>query len=414
MNIRLEPSLLFGEKTIRVPGSKSETNRLLLLRALYPELQIENMSDSDDSDAMRTALIGNDHIDVGHAGTAMRFLTAFFAIQRGRTVTITGSARMKQRPIKILVDALRTLGAEITYLEDEGYPPLRIVGRDLISDQVSLAADVSSQYISALLLIAPKLPNGLKILLTGIVTSRPYINMTLSLLKQIGAECSFEDREISVSPLHNVNRETVIIVESDWSAASYFYSIVALSPVGSSLRLQNFRSESFQGDIKIIKIYKLFGVQSSFDNGVLQIRKKGVQLTKIELDCNDTPDIAQTIVVTCFGLGISCHLTGLHTLVIKETDRLHALKTEITKLGGKAEITYNSIYLYPASHCNQEVVINSYDDHRMAMAFATLGVKVAINIADAEVVSKSYPAFWQDIAQLGLLKPESLTDTIQS
>jgi 3-phosphoshikimate 1-carboxyvinyltransferase len=414
VNIRLEPFPLITDKPIRVPGSKSETNRLLLLRALYPELRIENMSDSDDSEAMLAALTGKDYIDVGHAGTAMRFLTAYFAIQQGRTVTITGSARMKQRPIKILVDALRILGAEITYLEDEGYPPLKIVGKKINTDQVSIAADVSSQYISSLLLIAPKLPNGLKILLTGKITSLPYINMTLSLLKQIGAECNFYDREISISPLLHVSAEKPIVVESDWSAASYYYSIVALSPVATSLRLQNFRPDSFQGDNKLIEVYKLFGVESSFDKGILQIQKQEVQLKHFDLDCNDTPDIAQTVVVTCLGLGVSCHLTGLHTLVIKETDRLQALKTEITKLGGKVEITYDSLYLNPPSHCNSDVLINTYDDHRMAMAFAPLGSKVAINIADAEVVSKSYPSFWEDIAQLGLTKSESGDDTIQS
>ncbi len=389
---------------IVITGSKSESNRLLLLQALYPELRIENVSNSDDSEVMQKALKSTSNlIDISHAGTAMRFLTAFFSTQEGREITITGSARMKERPIQVLVQALNTLGADITYLESEGCPPLKIEGRSLLKDQVSLKANVSSQYISALLLIAPKLKNGLELNLKGEITSVPYINMTLDLLNQIGVKTTFENNKIEVSPLESLSpHQKTLTVESDWSSASYFYSIVALSPVGTELTLSSYKKDSLQGDSVLANIYTDFGVFTTFeDNSITLLKKADCQLQTIDCQLKDAPDIAQTIAVTCFGLGISCHLTGLHTLKIKETDRLVALKTELEKLGAEVEITDDSLKLKTFTNINDNVTISTYHDHRMAMAFAPLGLKTNLQIEDAMVVSKSYPTFWEDLKVIG-------------
>ncbi|MBA6154109.1 3-phosphoshikimate 1-carboxyvinyltransferase [Gelidibacter maritimus] len=399
---------------IVITGSKSESNRLLLLQALYPEIKIENISNSDDSKVMQAALKStSNHIDISHAGTAMRFLTAFFATQEEREITITGSARMKERPIQVLVDALNTLGADISYLETEGCPPLKINGKLLSNNKVSLKANVSSQYISALLLIAPKLKNGLELTLEGEITSVPYINMTLDLLNQIGVETHFENNKIKISPLESLSPDqTPLTVESDWSSASYFYSIVALSAVGTEITLSSYRQNSLQGDIVLSDIYTDFGVETKFDNNsITLLKKEEYQLKPIDCDLKNAPDIAQTIAVTCFGLGISCHLTGLHTLKIKETDRLVALKTELEKLGAKVSITENSLsleahQLFGSASQGQRSqglgeIIATYHDHRMAMAFAPLGLKINLRIEDAMVVSKSYPSFWEDLEKVG-------------
>lgn len=387
--------------SINITGSKSETNRLLLLKALYPTIYLENKSNSDDSDVMQMALVTKDSvIDIHHAGTAMRFLTAFFAIQDGRMVTLTGSARMKQRPIKILVDALVQLGVTITYLENEGFPPIRIEGRKIIANKVSLSADVSSQYISALLLIAPKLDNGLELTLDGIITSIPYINMTLGLLNELGIKTCFRDNKIIVLPKEEVTPMTMVI-ESDWSSASYFYSIVALSE-NAEIQLSSYKKNSLQGDSALAEIYKELGVETIFERSTVLLKKqKKCQPLSVTFQLNNTPDIAQTIAVTCFGLGIECHLTGLHTLKVKETDRLEALKTELTKLGAQIAVTNDSLTLEASHKINPDIVIPTYNDHRMAMAFAPLAIKTPIVIKEAEVVSKSYPDFWKDIKKLG-------------
>ena len=410
MNLLLKKLKLETQNSkLKISGSKSETNRLLLLQALYPEIKVENASNSDDSKVMLNALAITNHpssitqtIDVHHAGTAMRFLTAFFAIQEGREVVLTGSDRMKERPIKILVDALNQLGAEITYEEQQGFSPLKIKGKKLTKSKVSLSANVSSQYISALLLIAPKLENGLELNLEGEITSVSYIKMTLALLNEIGVKTSFENNTIKVSHHPSPIIQYPIIVESDWSSASYWYSIIALSEIGSQITLSSFKQNSLQGDSALVEIYKNFGVESVFNSNEITLHKvENLKPATLNLELNTCPDIAQTIAVTSFGLGISCNLTGLHTLKIKETDRLEALKTELTKLGATISITNNSLTLEPSENINSNVCISTYQDHRMAMAFAPLALKVPIIIENAEVVSKSYPAFWEDVKQIG-------------
>ncbi|WP_445715630.1 3-phosphoshikimate 1-carboxyvinyltransferase [Flavobacterium sp.] len=415
MNLLLQLSSIQHPAPIKITGSKSETNRLLLLQALYPNLILENTSNSDDSEVMQKALTNTHHpspntqaIDVHHAGTAMRFLTAFFAIQEGKEVVLTGSSRMKERPIKILVDALIQLGAEIAYQENEGFPPIKIKGRKIIQNRVSLPANVSSQYISALLLIAPKLENGLELTLEGEITSVPYIKMTLALLNQIGVRATFEDNIIKVTHHPSPITHHPIIVESDWSSASYWYSIVALSVIGTQVTLYSYKENSLQGDSTLIEIYKDFGVETIFnkDNSIAITKTQNHQLSIVNYQLNNCPDIAQTIAVTCFGLGMGCHLTGLHTLKIKETDRLEALKIELTKLGAKISVTNDSLTLENSNSINENIAIATYQDHRMAMAFAPLALKVPIQINNTEVVSKSYPDFWNDLKKVGFLIKE--------
>lgn len=407
MNLHLNKSTIHKASTIQITGSKSESNRLLLLQALYPEIKITNVSNSDDSVLMSKALASQDNIiDIHHAGTAMRFLTAYFSTQDGRYIELTGSKRMKERPIAILVDALNQLGAAISYKENQGFPPLLIKGKKLTKNKVTLKANVSSQYISALLLIAPKLENGIELTLDGEITSVPYIKMTLSLLEEIGVKTKFEGNLITIAPKKQseVNAQQ-LTVESDWSSASYFYSIAAMSAIGTSITLSSYKQNSLQGDSALATIYKSFGVTTTFkDNSVTLQKVEEVTLdTQINFDLKNAPDIAQTISVTAFGLGLECHLTGLHTLKIKETDRLVALKTEIEKLGGQVAITDNSLTLKKATNRQQNITIATYNDHRMAMAFAPLALKVPIIIEDSKVVSKSYPTFWDDLAALGFI-----------
>lgn len=404
MNITLQKSKIAKQSSIEITGSKSESNRLLLLQALYPEFKLENISNSDDSNLMTKALNTNSKIvDIHHAGTAMRFLTAYFSIQEGKEVLLTGSKRMKERPIKILVEALQDLGADITYEENEGFPPIKINGKKLTNNKVSLKANVSSQYISALLLIASKLENGIELTLEGEITSVPYINMTLSLLDEIGLETSFIGNTITVKPNTQYLKPKTLVVESDWSSASYYFSIVALSDVGTQITLSSYKENSLQGDSALVDIYKHFGVETTYSNNAIIIKKASKVIPKLPIEFNltNSPDIAQTIVVTCFALGLACNLTGLHTLKIKETDRLVALKTEIEKLGGEVTITNESLHLATSKTINEMVSIATYNDHRMAMAFAPLAIKASINIEDAEVVSKSYPTFWDDLKSIG-------------
>jgi 3-phosphoshikimate 1-carboxyvinyltransferase len=416
VNLKIEKSKVVSRKLkVAITGSKSETNRLLLLQALYPNITLENTSNSDDSEVMTKALNSpftthhSQLVDIHHAGTAMRFLTAFFAIQEGKEVLLTGSSRMKERPIKILVEALKQLGASISYEENEGFPPIKITGKKLTKNRVSLPANVSSQYISALLLIAPKLENGLELTLEGEITSGPYIKMTLALLDEIGVETSFTGNVITVKPELSIgNRQ--LSIESDWSSASYFYSIVALSALGTEIQLSTYKQNSLQGDSVLAEIYQSFGVMTSFneDNSITISKTDNQQSAIVSFDLNSSPDIAQTIAVTCFGLGIGCHLTGLHTLKIKETDRLEALKMELSKFGATISVTNNSLTLEPSDVMHSNVTIATYQDHRMAMAFAPLALKVPIAIQDAEVVSKSYPTFWKDLKTIGfsILKEE--------
>tara|TARA_R110002012_G_scaffold62168_6_gene163418 strand:+ start:58431 stop:59660 length:1230 start_codon:yes stop_codon:yes gene_type:complete len=389
-------------KSIAITGSKSETNRSLLLQALFPNIKIENLSNSDDGGVMQKGLTKSSGVvDIHHAGTAMRFLTAYFASQEGKRVVLTGSQRMQERPIKVLVEALQSLGADIQYEKTAGYPPLRITGKKLEKSQVSLPANISSQYISALLLIAPSLENGLELELIGKITSIPYIKMTLALLEQIGVQTSFEGNKISIAPKQIV-ADTTLVVESDWSSASYFYSIVAMCEVGTEIQLSSYKQSSLQGDSILAKIYNDFGVETTFSDNTILLKKTGDALSNhLEYDLSNAPDIAQTIAVTCLGLGVGCHLIGLHTLPIKETDRLAALQTELGKFGATVDIDSESLTLQPHSNLKGEVAVDTYNDHRMAMAFGPLALKVDFVVNDAEVVSKSYPDFWNDLKTLG-------------
>ncbi len=402
MNLLLQAASCKLQAAIQITGSKSETNRLLLLQALFSNITLQNTSNSDDSEVMQKALKGNDvTVDIHHAGTAMRFLTAFFAINQGREVVLTGSSRMQERPIKVLVEALKQLGAQISYEKEVGYPPIRIKGQKITAFKVAIPANVSSQYISALLLIAPKLENGIELTLVGQVTSVPYIKMTLALLNDLNIKTHFEANVIRVYPKQEV-LDSVMIVESDWSSASYFYSIVALAEIGTEITLSSYKRNSLQGDSALVEIYKIFGVETIFKETKIVLRKvANCQLPIVNCELNSTPDIAQTIVVTCLGLGIGCYLSGLHTLKIKETDRLEALKIELTKLGATISVTNDSLTLMATNTINSKVSIATYNDHRMAMAFAPLALKVPIIIENAEVVSKSYPDFWNDLKSLG-------------
>lgn len=400
-----------ADDIITISGSKSESNRLLILQKLYPEIVLKNLSNSDDTRLLLEALNSNKKtIDIHHAGTAMRFLTAYYATQEGKEVIITGSSRMKERPIKVLVDALKSLSAEITYLENEGFPPLKITGKNLTKNNVSLDANISSQYITALLLIAPKLKNGLTITLSKNITSQPYLDMTLVLLKEMEITIITDKNTISVKPLDAISQPKTFIIESDWSSASYFYSAIALSKIGSQITLNSYKKNSLQGDSAIVKIYEDFGVKTIFKENSIQLTKTSdtYNLQPTTYNLINTPDIAQTIAVTCFGLGISCSLTGLHTLVIKETNRLLALKIELEKLGAQVFITEDSIQItgkFLSDNLNTKE-IDTYNDHRMAMAFAPLSVLNPIIINQAEVVTKSYPNFWKDFKILGIQNEE--------
>jgi len=407
MDITLLKSKIANLKSeITVTGSKSESNRLLLLQALYPELEIKNVSNSDDSELMQKALESSSAlVDIFHAGTAMRFLTAFFSTRNEREVILTGSPRMQERPILILVEALQQLGADITYEKNHGYPPIKIKGKLLTKNKVTLKANVSSQYISALLLIASTLKNGLELHLEGTITSVPYIKMTLALLNDIGIETSFIENTIQVKPKSQDLKSKILTVESDWSSASYFYSIVALSDLGTEIKLSSYKQDSLQGDSVLAEIYKSFGVETVYSYNSIILKKTTVVKsdTHIEFNLSNAPDIAQTIAVTCLGLSVGCYLTGLHTLKIKETDRLEALKTEIGKFGTTVDITQDTLRITNISPLKENVGVDTYHDHRMAMAFAPLALKVGFAVHEANVVSKSYPDFWSDLKEIGFL-----------
>ncbi len=386
---------------LEVTGSKSESNRALILQALYPVIQLENLSNSDDTRVLQEALKKNSGtIDIHHAGTAMRFLTAYFAAKEGANVLLTGSKRMKERPIELLVNALRKLGAQIDYAEKEGFPPLQIKGSRFSENSVALKANISSQYISALMLIAPSLPEGLEIILEGPVTSTPYINMTLELLRYFGFKAQFDGQKIDVAPGKLTTKKTLTI-ESDWSSASYFYSLVAIS-AQAEIELASYRQNSRQGDAEVAAIFEHLGVKTEYVDDRIKLTKKSQKHPRgLKLDLQNTPDLAQTIAVCCMALGVGCELYGLHTLKIKETDRLLALKTEMEKFGATVDITGDSLKLYPPEKLNEGVSVATYNDHRMAMAFAPLALKVPLEIEEAGVVSKSYPEFWEHLKILG-------------
>ena len=387
---------------VSISGSKSESNRLILLRAYTSYFKIFNLSDSDDTQLMLSAIESDKkEINIGHAGTAMRFLTSYYSSISENSKILTGSNRMKQRPISILVDALKDLGCDIEYIEKSGFPPLKINGKNILTNSVTLPANVSSQYISSLMMLGVSLENGLKIKLSSEITSLPYILMTKKIIERIGGTSKIHDREITIEPL----TEKVIpeqFVESDWSSASYFFSIAALSK-SARLTLSTFFKDSLQGDSTLVDIYKIFGIETIFEEDHIILSKNKIDLPKsINLNLKDSPDLAQTIIVTCLGLGVDCTLDGLHTLKIKETDRLIALKNEIEKFNvDKVEITEDSITLENNSNLKHEVVIDTYNDHRMAMSFAPLSLLVPIKINNPEVVTKSYVNFWNDLESLG-------------
>lgn len=389
------------ETNIQLPASKSISNRALILHALahgrtYPE----NLSDCDDTQVMIKALTGNrEEIDIMAAGTAMRFLTAYLSTTPG-THLLTGTQRMQQRPIRILVDALRELGAQINYANNEGFPPLRISGTELSGNEITLQGNVSSQYISALLMIGPVLKNGLCLKLTGEIISRPYIRLTLQLMKEFGASASWisEDR-IKVEPIPY--RDTPFRVESDWSAASYWYQLATLLP-HSKIELSGLFRNSYQGDSRGAEVFAKLGITTEFTDTGVRIQRTGALPSRLDEDFIDIPDLAQTFVVTCALLNIPFRFTGLQTLKIKETDRIYALKAELKKLGYVLHDEQDSILSWEGERCVSETapVIRTYEDHRMAMAFAPACIYYPeMSINDPQVVSKSYPTFWLDLKQ---------------
>ena len=388
---------------IEIGGSKSESNRLLMLREYSSDFKITNLSKSDDTKTLVDALANTDKIiDVNHAGTAMRFLVSYYASKLNSKITLTGSDRMKNRPIGILVDALRDLGAEIEYKEKEGYPPLRIIGKNLIGNEVSLPANISSQFISSLMMLGVKIDNGIKLNLEGNITSKPYMLMTKKLIDKIGCNVVINNNEIVISRNYK-SLNKIIEVESDWSSASYFYSIVALSR-DAEITLKIFKRDSIQGDSIVSKIYQKLGVETMYkeDSIIISKNKMSNLPDSLKLDLSDTPDLAQTIAVSCLGLGIECELSGLDTLKIKETDRIEALKKEFIKLGVDGITTSdNKIYFRGNQNLNNNIKITTYQDHRMALSFAPLAVIIDISIESPNVVSKSFPDYWEDLKTLG-------------
>ena len=387
---------------INISGSKSESNRLLTLRAYTSFFNINNLSDSDDTNTMISSLKSdNKEINIGHAGTAMRFLTAYYSSILNSSKILTGSARMKERPILILVEALNNLGADIEYIDEKGYPPIRLNGKLISKNIVTLPANVSSQYVSSLMMLGVSINEGLKIKLSTKITSLPYIHMTKKIIERIGGNVDVKPDEIIIKQLVS-NKIPDQIVESDWSSASYFFSLVALSDT-SDLTLSSFFNKSIQGDSRIVDIYKQFGVETNFINNKIHLKKNNVDLpVNISINLRDNPDLAQTIIVTCLGLGVDCKLEGLQTLKVKETDRLLALKREIEKFEvDTIAISDQSITLKNNSKLKSGVSINTYDDHRMAMSFAPLSMINPIVINNPEVVSKSYLNFWNDLESIG-------------
>tara|TARA_A100001011_G_scaffold399160_1_gene506536 strand:+ start:12273 stop:13496 length:1224 start_codon:yes stop_codon:yes gene_type:complete len=387
---------------INISGSKSESNRLLILRAYTSYFNILNISDSDDTKTVMDALeSNNEEINIGHAGTAMRFLTSYYSSISNSKKILTGSSRMKNRPISLLVEALNELGCDIEYIDKIGYPPIKINGKLISNTTVSLSANISSQYISSLMMLGISLENGLKIKLSTKITSLPYILMTKRIIERIGGSVQINSNYIIIQQLKSKNI-TDQNVESDWSSASYFFSLAALSNY-CDITLSTFFKKSIQGDSKLVEIYKKLGVKTVFKENKIHLKKKKIKLPdKISINLKDNPDLAQTIVITCLGLGVDCTLSGLHTLKIKETDRLLALKKEIEKFDvDSVKITEESIELRNSSNLKSEVCIDTYNDHRMAMSFAPLSIITPIIINNPEVVTKSYSKFWNDLELLG-------------
>lgn len=393
---------------IHISGSKSLSNRLLMVRAISGlPLYFKNLSDSDDTVTMAKELglvSGKSHatIDVGHAGTDMRFLAAYLSGKPGDWV-ITGSVRMQQRPIGELVDTLRKLGADISYLKQEGFPPLKIKGKKLNGGMVQIDGSISSQFITALLLIAPTLENGLILEIKNEPVSKPYIKMTIEVMNQFAVQVEQIGNKITV-PNSTYKKDGLdYYVESDWSSASYWYSMVALAET-AEVKLLHFNKASLQSDSILVDLYSHLGVKTEWSATGITLTKIPVEAKELNYSFIDCPDIAQTVAATCVGLGIKANLTGLQTLKLKETDRIVALKTELEKFGASVEITNDSIKIIPAEKIVQPTsLIQTYHDHRMAMSIAPLVMKVnELSIQDPDVVNKSYAAFWDDLQESGI------------
>lgn len=398
------------DTTIKLPASKSISNRALIISALAGvKTMPRNISNCDDTEVIVRALRDNPYeIDIKAAGTAMRFMTAYLAVTPGEHV-ITGTERMKHRPIKVLVDALRYLGADIEYIGEEGFPPLKIRGKALDGGSIEIPGDVSSQYVSALLMIAPMLNGGLELHLTGNIISRPYIDLTIHTMHDYGARVEWTDVDTIVTEPTGY-REREFIIENDWSGASYWYETLALmGDRESSIRLPGLIDSSRQGDSGVRYLFSMLGVKTSFEDGIktkpttVTLKAMRSMLPKLDFDFSGQPDLTQTLVVTCAAMNIPFHFTGLATLRIKESDRIEVLKREMRKMGFVIREEDNSELLWDGERCEATMEpIDTYEDHRMAMAFAPAAVKFpGLRINNPEVVTKSYPNFWKDLQQAG-------------
>lgn len=402
MNITLHFRGTVVRGNVRLPASKSISNRVLIINSLADsDIPVENLADCDDTNSMLRVLNSNgNHFDIGHAGTAMRFLTAFLSRIVGRW-EITGSARMKQRPVAVLVDALNELGARIEYMEQPGCPPLRIYGSLLLGGEIEMPASVSSQYISALMMIAPYMEKGLRIKLTGKVVSRTYIDMTLYIMREFGAKAVLEESVIAIEP--GCYSPVVYRVESDWSAASYFYELLAIAGHGE-ICLPGLSQNSTQGDSGQVEVWKRLGVSTRFEPDAVVITAGHVNTSRLEYDFVEMPDLVQSFAVACCVMGVPFRFTGVETLRIKETDRLRALTDELAKLGYLLKTEGDNALVWEGCLCEPgKPEINTYHDHRMAMAFAPAALKHAgLVVVDKEVVTKSFPEYWNELQKIGL------------
>lgn len=415
MDLKIFPPEELNSAPVALPLSKSESNRQIIISALTPGASMPcPVAECDDTDALLAALSdAGGHVNIGAAGTAMRFLTAYFACKPGSDVTLDGSERMRQRPIGPLVDALRALGADIDYAGAEGYPPLHIRGRVLDGGSVELDASVSSQFVSALLMVAPTMVHGLELKLRGTVISRPYIDMTLSLMAAAGVKGEFNENTGAITVPNGVYSSGLPPVEADWSAASYWFEIAAIS--AEEVTLQGLRRKSLQGDYAVCRLFAVTGLQSKFaSNGDLRLNLTPDAGSRLEVDFSDTPDLAQTMAVTCCLLMLPFRFTGLESLRIKETDRLAAMQMELSKLGFITDVEDSGTLTWSGARFDPgEVVepIATYQDHRMAMAFAPAALFFpGLQICNAEVVSKSYPRFWHDLRAAGFTLEEVVPD----
>ncbi len=387
---------------VRLESSKSESNRALIVNALSGNLgTLTHLAEARDTETMKSLLSSTNHeLDVKDAGTTMRFLTAYLAI-KGSGQVITGTDRMKKRPIGPLVDALQKIGATIEYLEEEGFPPLKINKLTTQnSDRIRIPGNISSQYISALMMIAPSLPNGLEIELTTEVYSRPYIELTQNIMHQFGAESTFENNLIKIASQNYIGTKHAI--EGDWSGASYWYSFIVTSTKNSSLSLPRIRSYSSQGDQVISEIMFDLGVTSQYEPGIVKLQKGDTKKEVIDFDFRHCPDLAQTVMAAAAVSGTTLKMIGLESLKIKETDRVEAMKTELAKLGATLSENDGQWILNPSNQLPDSIDVTTYDDHRMAMAFAPLCQLMDVIIDDPTVVNKSYPGFWEEVKKLGI------------